>query len=90
MEERCSFGQSKGFKNLANLGKKICFFYFVETSIGLGKMQQKAKSVNAVLFELYSSKSKSELKTLIKLNCFATLECFRTIEQYFYKISWFV
>lgn len=38
-------------------------------------MQQKAKSVNAVLFELYSSKSKSELKTLIKLNFFAMLEC---------------
>lgn len=32
-------------------------------------MQQKAKSVNAVLFELYSSKSKSELKTLIKFFC---------------------
>lgn len=32
-------------------------------------MQQKAKSVNAVLFELCFSKSKSELKTLIKFFC---------------------
>lgn len=50
-------------------------------------MQQKAKSANAVLFELYSSKSKSELKTLIKFKFFCNAGMFEPLDSIFTKFA---